>query len=182
MTTVVHGDPGLKPDQVVADLRYSDSHEEREIIGYRSDGIYFDFEGGSVTFGPRTETSEADYVPPILQIPKPLAAGASRSGTTEAKTASGSVNRTEDWTVKVLGQEPLTVAGATVQAWKVQVDRKTRPGSADQVTRQRVYWYDPGRALWVKFAETFHGERKIFGGSFTFDYQLTATLIGFSAS
>jgi hypothetical protein len=182
MTTVVHGAPGLEPDQVVADVRYSDSHEEREIIGYRGDGVYFDFEGGSVTFGPRTETSEADYDPPMLQIAKPLAPGASRSGTSQAKNASGSVTRTEDWKVRVLGQEPVTVLGATVQAWKVQVDRQTRPGSADQVTRQRVYWYDPGRALWVKFTETFKGQRNVGPGSFNYESRLTATLIGFTAS
>ena len=182
MTTVVHGAPGLKADQVVADLRYSDSHEEREILGYRGDGVYFDFEGGSVTFGPRTETSEADYDPPMLQIPKPLAPGASRSGTSQARSAGGSVTRTEDWNVKVLGQEPVTVLGATVQAWKVQIDRQTHPGSADQVTRQRVYWYDPGRALWVKFTETFHGVRKVGPGSFDYQYRLTATLVGFTAS
>jgi hypothetical protein len=182
MTTVIHGAPGLGADQVVADLRYSDSHEEREILGYRSDGVFFDFEGGSITFGPRTETSEADYVPPMLQIPKPLVAGASRSGTSQAKDASGSVTRTEDWTVRVLGQEPVTVLGATVQAWKVQLDRQTKPGSADQVTRQRVYWYDPGRALWVKFTETFHGRREMVGFTFTYDNHLTATLVGFTAS
>jgi hypothetical protein len=182
MTTVVHGAPGLEPDQVVADVRYSDSHEEREIIGYRGDGVYFDFEGGSITFGPRTETSEADYDPPMLQIAKPLAVGAFRSGTSQAKDSSGSVTRTEDWKVKVLGQEPVTVLGATVQAWKVQVDRQTRPGSADQVTRQRVYWYDPARALWVKFTETFRGQRKVGPGSFEYTSRLTATLIGFAAS
>jgi hypothetical protein len=182
MTIVLHGAPGLEPDQVVADLRYSDSHEEREIIGYRGDGVYFDFEGGSVTFGPRTETSEADYDPPMLQIPKPLAPGASRTGTSRAKASDGSVTRTEDWTVKVLGQETVTVMGAAVAAWKVQVDRQTKPGSADQVTRQRVYWYDPGRAMWVKFAETFRGERKIGPGSFSFSYRLTATLVGFGTT
>jgi hypothetical protein len=182
MTTVVHGAPGLKPDQVVADLRYSDSHEEREIIGYRGDGVYFDFEGGSVTFGPRTETSEADYDPPMLQIPNPLAPGASRSGTSQAKSSAGSVTRTEDWKVRVLGQEPVAVLGTTVQAWKVQVDRQTKPGSADQVTRQRVYWYDPGRAMWVKFTETLDGTRQVGPGSFSYTSRLTATLVGFTAS
>lgn len=62
------------------------------------------------------------------------------------------------------------------------MNTKTRPGPADQVARQRVYWYDPGRALWVKCTETTHGSRKVLGGSFTYDSQLTATLIGFTAS
>jgi hypothetical protein len=181
MTTTIHSGPGLDADQVVADVRYSESHEEREIIGYRDDGTYFDFEGVSITFGPRTETSEGDYDPPVLQVPRPLTVGLTRSGVSQRKDARGSVTNTEDWRVTILAAEPVAVAGSTVQAWKVQVDRKTRPGPGDQATRQRVYWYDPGRALWVKFTETTHAERKILGGTLVYDSHLTATLIGFSA-
>ncbi len=85
MTTVVHAGGGVESDQLVFDIRYSDNHVEREIVGFRNDGIYFDFEGGSITFGPRTETSEADYDPPILQIPLPLQPGLSRTGVTQAR-------------------------------------------------------------------------------------------------
>src|SRR5205814_1179182 len=130
MTMVVHTAPGLQPDQLVFDLTYSDKHAEREIVGFRNDGVYFDFEGGSVTFGPRTETSQADYQPPILEIPAPLQPGLSRSGVTQAKAADGSVSRTEDWKTTVVGQEAVAVGGTTVNAWKVQVDRKFRPRSS----------------------------------------------------
>src|SRR5207248_9734353 len=94
MTMVVHGGPGIQPDQLVFDLTYSDKHAEREIVGFRNDGVYFDFEGGSITFGPRTETSQADYEPPILQIPFPLQPGLSRTGVTKAKDAGGNISRT----------------------------------------------------------------------------------------
>jgi hypothetical protein len=181
MTMVVHGGAGLKPDQLVFDLTYSDKHAEREIVGFRNDGVYFDFEGGSVTFGPRTETSQADYEPPILEIPASLQPGLSRSGVTQAKGADGNVSRTEDWKTTVVGQEAVAVGGTTVNAWKVQVDRKIRPGTADQGYRNRTMWWDPARNLWVKFVEVFHGERHIGLGSFTYDSNVTAVLAGFTA-
>ncbi|MDQ1489766.1 MAG: hypothetical protein QOJ23_2280 [Actinomycetota bacterium] len=181
MTMVVHGGTDVKADQLVFDLTYSDKHAEREIVGFRNDGVYFDFEGGSVTFGPRTETSQADYEPPILEIPAPLQPGLSRSGVALAKGADGSVSRTEDWKATVVGQEAVTVGGASVNAWKVQVDRKIRPGTADQGYRNRTMWWDPARNLWVKFVEVFHGERHIGVGSFTYDSNVTAVLAGFTA-
>jgi hypothetical protein len=180
MTMVAHGGAGVEPDQLVFDLTYSDKHAEREIVGFRNDGVYFDFEGGSITFGPRTETSQADYDPPILQIPFPLQPGLSRTGVTQAKAADGSISRTEDWKTSVLGQEAVTVGGATVNAWKVEIQRKFRPGSPDQGFRNRTYWFDPARHLWVKFVEVFHGERHTAGFSFTYDSNLTAVLATFT--
>jgi hypothetical protein len=180
MTTVVHGASGLMPDQLVFDVRYSDQHEQRQVVGFRDDGIYWDYEAGSVTFGPRTETSEADYEPPMLQVPRPLEVGVTRTGTSQAKDARGSVVRTEDWKVSVVGREQVSVAGGAVDAWKVQVERKSRPGSSETVARSRTYWYDPGRAIWVKYTETLHAERGQAGFNFTYDYQVTATLVSFS--
>jgi hypothetical protein len=180
MTMVVHAGAGVEPDQLVFDITYSDKHAEREIVGFRNDGVYFDFEGGSVTFGPRTETSQADYDPPILQIPLPLQPGLSRSGVTTAKASDGSVSRTEDWKTTVVGQEAVTVGGATVNAWKVEVERKFRPGSADQGFRNRTLWFDPARHIWVKFVENFHGERRTAGFGFVYDSNLTAVLAGFT--
>ncbi|HEV7862874.1 MAG TPA: hypothetical protein VGR20_09245 [Acidimicrobiia bacterium] len=180
MTMVVHSGPGIAADQLVFDLTYSDKHAEREIVGFRNDGVYFDFEGGSVTFGPRTETSQADYEPPILQIPTPLQPGLSRTGVTQAKGADGGVSRTEDWKMTVLGQEAVTVGGAAVNAWKVQVDRKFRPGTPDQGFRNKTLWFDPGRNMWVKFVEVFHGERHQAGFSFSYDSNVTAVLATFT--
>jgi hypothetical protein len=178
MTMVVHTAPGLQPDQLVYDLTYSDKHAEREIVGFRSDGVYLDFEGGSVTFGPRTETSQADYAPPILEIPWPLKAGFTRSGVSKAKNADGSVSRTENWTTTVVGQEPVTVGGTTVNAWKVQIDRKFT--GSDQGTRGRTMWFDPARNMWVKFVDVLHAERHQVGFSFTYDSNVTAVLAGFT--
>jgi hypothetical protein len=180
MTMVVHAGAGVEADQLVFDLTYSNQHAEREIVGFRNDGIYFDFEGGSVTFGPRTETSQADYEPPILEIPFPLQPGLSRSGVTQAKGANGGVSRTEDWKTTVLGQEAITVAGATVNAWKVEVKRAFRPGGTDQGWRNRTMWFDPARKIWVKFVEVFHGERRQAAFSFSYDSNVTAVLASFS--
>ena len=181
MTMVAHTAAGLSSSQIVFDLKYSDQHAEREIVDFRDDGVYFNFEGGSVTFGPRTETSQADYSPPMLQVPKPLQAGFSRDLVVQAKNTDGSVIRTEDVNVSVVGKETLTIAGASVETWKVQVNRKIRPGSSDQGTRSRTYWFDPARNLWVKYTEVFHGGRSTAGFSFTYDSDLTATLVDFKA-
>ena len=180
MTMVVHAGGGVEPDQLVFDLTYSDKHAERQIVGFRNDGVYFDFEGGSVTFGPRTETSQADYEPSILQLPLPLQPGLSRSGVTQAKAADGSLSRTEDWKTTVVGQEAITVGGATVNAWKIDVQRTFRPGSADQGYRNRTLWFDPARHLWVKFTEVFHGERRTAGFNFAYDSNVTAVLAGYT--
>lgn len=182
MTMVVHKGEGLGADELVFDYTYSDQHYERQIVGYRGDGVYFDYEAGSITFGPRTETSEADYEPAILQVPLPLEPGQSRSGTSEARDQGGGVTRTEDWTVTVVGPEPVEAAGASIEAWKVEVDRRTRPGSSENVVRHRTYWYDPGRSIWVKFVDTMHGERQAGGFTFTYDSNLTATLLSFAPS
>jgi len=181
MTMVVHAGPGVAADQLVFDITYSDKHAEREIVGFRNDGVYFDFEGGSVTFGPRTETSQADYQPPILQVPLPLQAGLSRTGVSKAQNADGSLSRTEDWKATVLGQEAVTVGGATVNAWKIDLQRKFRPGTPDQGYRNRTYWFDPARNIWVKYTEVFHGERHVAVGSFSYDSNITATLASFAA-
>jgi hypothetical protein len=69
MTMVAHRDPGLKPEEVVLDSTYSSNHTEREIVAVESTGIYFDFEGGQVRFGPSAQTNQGDYNPPLLQVP-----------------------------------------------------------------------------------------------------------------
>lgn len=182
MTTVVHAGQGLAPNQLVFDLSYSRDHEEREIVSYRDDGIYFDFEGGSVTFGPRTETNEGDYEPPLLQVPATLEAGYTRSGTSAVRSSNGSVSRTEDWTVTVVDKETVTVAGAPVETWKIETERKSRPGSSEVSNRSRTYWYDPARVMWVRFIDVLHGERRTGGFTFTYDSRVTADLLRFAPS
>jgi hypothetical protein len=179
MTITAHPGPGVAKDQAVLDLFFSSQHQERDILAYRGDSVAFTFEGGSITFGPGTQTSEADYVPAMTQVPLPLRAGDTRTGTTQAKAKNGSVSRTEDWTVRVVGQETLTIGGKATPTWVVTTERKTRPGSADQATRSRTYWYDPGRRIWVKWKERMHGERKAVGFTLTYDTAYEAVLTRF---
>ena len=182
MTVTAHTAPGVARDQAVLDLFFSKDHQERDIVSYGEESIAFTFEGGSITFGPMTQTSEADYVPAMTQIPLPLRTGDSRKGTTDAKAKNGSVSRVEDWTVRVGRQETLTIAGKAIPTWVVTTDRKTHPGSSDQATRTRTYWYDPARRMWVKWAEKMHGERKTVGFTFTYDTNYEATLTRFAAA
>jgi hypothetical protein len=112
----------------------------------------------------------------MLQIPLPLEVGVQRKGTSDAvDPRSGSTSRTEDWTVKVLRRESLTVLGETVNAWVVRIDRQSRPGGTESVTRSRTYWFDPGRKIWIKWTEKLHGERRV-GVTFTYDEDATVTL------
>jgi len=180
MTITARTAPGVAKDQAVLDLFFSSQHQERDIVAYGGDSIAFTFEGGSITFGPSTQTSEADYVPAMTQIPLPLRAGDRRTGTAQAKAKNGTVSRVEDWTVTVVGQETLTIAGKSVATWVVTTERKTRPGSADQATRSRTYWYDPARRMWVKWKEKMHSEHKV-GINVTYDTTYEAVLTRFTA-
>jgi len=179
MTMVAHGDNGLGPSQVVLDVTYSGDHTEREILDRTASGLAFDFEGGQVTFGGVSQNNQGDYRPPMVQVPGQLAPGQTVTGTSQVIASDGSTERTEDWTVHVLDQETLTVAGKTVPTWKVTIDRVSRPGSSQKITRSRTYWYDPTRALWVKYTEREHGEQPYGPFTFTYDDDLTATLSSF---
>ena len=178
MTMVVHGG-GLGPRHMVADLAYSPDHTEREILEFRDDGIYMSFEGGEIRFGLGSQTNQGDYSPPMLQVPLPASPGVVRTGSSEVRDGGG-VQRVEDWTVRVVGEETLTIGGASVRTTRVTVDRQSRPGSAQRVTRSRTYWFDPGRQLWVKYTERVHGEQGIGVLSFSYDAELSATLSSFT--
>ena len=180
MTTVIHSAGGLAPDQIVFDVSYSEDHFERAVVGYRADGVFLDYEGGSIRFGPARQTAEVDFDPPMCQIPSPLRVGLTRAGTSRARRADGSVARTEDWKVGVLGREPVTVGTTTIDAWKVQIDRRTVDGSSDRVMVRQTSWYDAERGLWLRFDKTVHGERPGPGITLTYDAQLTARLVELS--
>lgn len=183
MTTTIHrtqptdaGVPKLRNDEVIFDLFFSTDHEEREIVAYRSGGIVFTYEAGSVTFGGVTQTSEAVYDPPMLQIPIPLVERAHKTGTSRAINDAGDTVRTEDWTVQVVGHEQIEIAGQSVRTWVVKIDRQSRPGDSEQVTRTRTYWFDPERSVWVRWQEKLDGAQDFGPGSFTYHTEFTATL------
>ena len=171
-------EPTLKPDELDFDLNFSSNHEEREIVAYRATGIMFTYEAGSITFGPGfTQSSQATYDPPMTQILVPLKAGAKVSGTSEARDpTSGTVTRTEDWTVEVLRQEAIKVLGKATVTWVVKIDRQSRPGTSEQDTRSRTYWFDPARRIWVKWSEIFDGSQDVGPGAFDYHTEFTATL------
>ena len=182
MTIVVHGASGLAPDEEVLDIHLSDQHNEREILGYRPGAIDMDFEAGSITFGPMTQTSQGEYSPPMGQVPWPARPGAGLGGTSAAKASDGSTSRIEDWNADVTGAEVVQAAGSPVNCPVILVQRRTRPGSSDQETRHVTYWYDPGRHIWAKWAVVMHGERAYAGFTFTYDENMTATLTGYQAA
>jgi hypothetical protein len=184
MTMTVHRrspggstDPDLEADELAFDLDFSPEHQEREIVAYRTDGIVFTFEAMTLIFGPSTQTSEVTYEPPITQIPIPLTEGATAEGTTRAiSREDGSEVRVEDWEVKVEPRETIDVMGADVDAFVVEVNRQTQPGSSEQLTRSRKYWLDPVRAIWVKWEEHASGRQDVGLGSFTYTSEYTAIL------
>jgi hypothetical protein len=177
-TDVVHPDPSVRSDELVHDLRLSDQHEEREVVRYSPQGLAFSFEGGSITFGPGTQTSQATYSPLMVQIPFPLRAGAQASGSSAARSSS-STERVERWTAKVVGQQVLDVLGQQHTTWVVDVQRTTTSQGAEQVDRFRRYWYDPALGVWVRWTERFHGSRDLLI-DFTYDTTYTASLTGFA--
>jgi hypothetical protein len=112
----------------------------------------------------------------MTQIPVPLKIGAKVNGTSEARDPNGNVTRTEDWTVQVLRQEALKALGKTKVTWVVKIDRQSRPGTSEQDTRSRTYWFDPELRIWVKWAETFDGSQDVGPGAFDYHTEFTATL------
>lgn len=184
MTMTVHRrepgdstDPALEPDELAFDLDFSPEHQEREIVAYRVEGIMFTFEARQVTIGPGTQESAVVYRPAVTQIPIPLVDGAEAEGTSRAISAEdGSEVAVEDWTVKVTGREQIEIMGATVDAFVVEVDRETRPGSSESWSRSRKYWLDPDRAIWVKWEEHSSGRQDVGLSSFTYTTDFTATL------
>jgi hypothetical protein len=182
MTMVAHSGNGLGPGQVVLDLTYSSDHTEREILDRVASGLAFDFEGGQVTFGGVAQNNQGDYRPPMVQVPTQLVPGQTVSGSSQVIASDGSTERTEDWTVHVVDQETVTAAGQAVPTWKVTIDRTSRPGSSQKITRSRTYWYDPARALWVRYTEREHGEQPYGPFTFTYDDNVTATLSSFQPS
>jgi hypothetical protein len=181
MTMVAHRD-GADARAVTLDLTFSSDHSEREVVGFRDDGVGFDFEGGQVRFGPMAQTNQGDYRPPLVQIPFPLAVGTTRKGTSQALDDGGGAQRTEDWKATVVGQETITVAGTPTPTWRVDVHRASRPGSGQQVERSRTYWWDPARSLWVRVTEQMHGQQHYGGITFTYDARYTAELASFTPS
>ena len=176
-TLVVHADPSVPAGSLVHDLHLSDQHEERSIVAYGAGGAAYTYEAGSVTFGPGTQTSQGSYDPPMVQIPWPLADGASASGSSAARDGGGNVTRTEVWTTTVVGREVLDVLGTPTETWVVDIQRDA--DGAEKVDRFRRYWYDPTRGIVVQWTERFHGERAMLV-TFTFDSDYTATLTGFT--
>lgn len=178
-TVVVHGDPSVQADELVHDLELSDQHEERTIIRYGPTGLAFTYEGGTITFGPGTQTSQGFYAPPMTQIPFPLTATASAGATSPVTSPGGAVSRTEVWAAKVVGQETIEVLGQPRATWVIDLQRKTTPGGPEQVDRFRRYWFDPEVGTWVKWTERFHAARNLVV-AFTYDAEYTATLTSFT--
>ena len=182
MTVDVHRSTGLPADQVVLDISFSSQHQEREILQYDQRGISMVYEAGAVTFGPMTQTNQATYVPAMVQVPLPDEAGALVSGTSAARNSDGSTDRVEDWTTSVQGVEAVRTQSGYRQCPVVRIDRRTRPGSADQETRRVTYWYDPGTGIWDRWSVLMHAQRSYVGFTFTYDENFTATLSSFQAA
>ena len=179
-TLVVHRDPSVGAEELVHDLRLSNQHEERAVVRYGGDGVAFRYEGGSITFAPSTQTSQATYEPPMTQIPWPLAEGASRSGSSSAVDPAGGVTRVERWTATVVGREVVTALGQARETWVVDVQRNSEPGGAEQVDRFRRYWYDADLGTWVRWTERFRGQRSVVL-TFSYETEYTAELRSFTA-
>lgn len=177
MSLVVHTDKN-RTNERVFDLRFSDDHEEREIVRYGDDGLAFVYEAGSITFGPGTQTSEGTYNPPMVQVPFPLAAGRTVSGTSPVTDSSGNTPRTEKWKTTILGTDVITVLGAPRETWVVEIQRNTPSGATEEVDRYRKYWYDPSLGIWVKWTERFSAARNGFV-RFGYNASYTATLQSF---
>lgn len=182
MTIVVHRGGGVGADDVVVDQAFSTEHEEREIRRHSADGVFLIAEGGSITFGLVTQSSDVTYEPPMGYVPFPLATGTSQAGTSTARQPDGTVARVDDWSVRIVGRESIVVAGAPTAAWVVQFDRRSRAGTGESVLQSTRSWFDAERGLAVKWEETVHGERDSILIRGSYDARYTATLEAYRAA
>jgi len=166
----------LEDNELVFDLYFSEEHEERQVVAYKRNGIFFAYESDSITFGPSSRAGEATYDPQIVQIPAPLKEGGAREGSSTATSPAGDEVREEDWTVTVEGTEEIEVLGEDIATWVVLVERQSRPGSAEPMRRARKYWFDPERSIWVKWQESVSRPQGFGPGNFTYTTDFTATL------
>lgn len=153
------------------DLAYSDDHVERAVVRYGRQGLHVTFEGGRVVFfgGAVTETSQAEYHPPVLRTPYPARVGQRWSGTTEARRPQdGSRVRRESYHGRVVGTETVRVAGRPVDT--VVVEWRSQFSGQEQGWREQKLWFSPRLGIWVKVHDRVHGER------FNFAYDKNATL------
>lgn len=182
MTLVAHREPGGAPDQVVLDQEFSQEHEEREIARYGPDGVAVTFEGGSITFGGFTGTSEVDYEPPMTTVPFPLTPGALRSGASVGREKDGSVARVEEWRTSVLRWEKVALGAEVFDTAVVRFERHTRDGVSERVDQTVTYWFDPVRGLAVRWQDDVRGERREGAMTLRYDARYEALLSSFRPS
>lgn len=168
--------PDLAKNELLFDLYFSEDQQERAIVSYGKSGMAFSYEAVSNEVDPVAYSSESTYDPPVLQIPSELKKATSVKGSSTATSQDDTQTAIVDWTVTVDGREKIDVMGEPVDAWVVSMERRTQPGSGDQVTRSRTYWFDPARGLWVKWEETTSGTEPLGPGSITYTVDYTATL------
>jgi hypothetical protein len=177
-TIVAHaGEQG----QVVLDTTYSEDHQERLIVGDQGGSLVATYEGGQVRFGPMTQTNSGTYQPGMAYVPADLRAGAVTRGTTKVLDDKGAVQRTESWTLTVVQRTTIPVIGVPTQVWELVLERQTAAGSGQQVHRVRREWFDPNRHSVVRYRDTMHGQQRYGGVTFTFDSDLTADLVRYTA-
>ncbi len=174
-TLVVHPGAGLGPDRMVFDFTFSSQHEEREIGAYGPHGMSLTNEGGSITFGLITESSEVSYDPPMGYVPSPLFPGTVTTGTSTVRAPDGSTVRVDDWETRVVREETIVIGGLPVDTAVVHFARTSRPGS-EVITQRATWWFDPVRGMPVKIEDEIHADRTKGILTLTYDARYTAVL------
>lgn len=174
--------PPLAADEVRFDLVFSQERSERAIVAYRPDGVSFTYESLDANFGPVERSTRVTYAPAMLQVPPNLEdleedpeEDLEVEGSSTATATDGS-QHVEDWSVTVEGTDRLQVFGRSTQVWVIKAERATRPGSDERVQRERTYWYDPSRAIWVKWKERMTSTEDVGPSNIVYVTDYTATL------
>lgn len=180
MTMVAHAGSGTDSGRVVVDTAYSGDHQERLILAEQAGSLVATYEAGQVRFGPMAQTNSAAYDPPMGYVPADLHPGAVVKGTTRGLDGDGNVERTEAWTLTVVGRTTISVVGTPTEVWEIVLQRDTLAGSSQEVHRTRRQWWDPNRRSVVRYRDTMHGQQRYGGVTFTFDSDLTADLLAYA--
>ncbi len=175
LSVTVHRSADTGSDAVL-DAPFAPDDTERQVRAVNGDGVVSRSRAAGSPSARPSRRARRTTGRPCSSTPASLEVGTRPSGVSTARDARGGVTSVEDWTVTVVGREPVDIGGRVVDTVVIDLHRETHRGTADQLTRDRRTWLDRTRGVWVRWSERLSGSRALGPLGFGYDTGYTATL------